>query len=261
MKKWFFLTLFLGLTLALAWQLSRQILPTTPKAITITVSAAISLKTALQTIQPLYQRQTPNIQIAYNFGGSGALQRQIEQGAPADIFISAAAKQMNALQAQNLILPATRHNLLTNQLVLIVPRNASGIQGFNQLTDPSVKRIAIGEPRSVPAGQYAQEVFQKLGIWEQIKPKSILANNVRQVLAAVASGNADAGVVYKTDTIGTPQVKVVTIADANLHSPIVYPIAVLKSSQQPLAAQAFIQYLVSQEARTVFEKDGFAIAK
>ena len=223
------------------------------------VSAAASLRESLQEIQLLYPQNKQNINLSHNFGASGALQQQIENGAPADVFISAGKKQMDVLQEKGLILSDTRRNLLTNRLVLIVPINSSEVSNFRQLTNAKVKRIAVGEPRSVPAGQYAEQVFINLGILQQIKPKFVLGNNVRQVLAAVESGNVDAGVVYATDARTSQQVKQVATAAENLHSPIVYPVAVLKNSKNISAAKEYIQFLFSNQARTLFQKYGFGI--
>lgn len=226
------------------------------------VSAATSLKEALEETKQAYQRVKPTVTVRYNLGASGALQQQIENGAPTDIFISAAAKQMDALQQKNLLLPNTRRNLLTNSLVLIVPSNSTaGITSFGNLTGANVKRIAVGEPRSVPAGQYTEQVFQKLGILQQLKPKFVYGNNVRNILAAVESGNADAGVVYATDARTSNRVKVVATAPQNLHSPIVYPVAVLKSSKNATAARDYLQFLTSNTARSIFQKYGFGIAR
>lgn len=229
---------------------------------TLLVSAAASLQDALKEIQPLFQQTQSNVKVNYNFGASGALQQQIEQGAPADVFFSAATKQMNALQDKNLILSDTRRNLLTNSLVLVVSNNSDlEIDNFEQLTNPNVKRIAVGEFRSVPVGQYSEELFQKLGVLAQIKPKLVFGNNVRNVLAAVESGNADAGIVYITDAKTSDKVRVVATAAENLHSPIVYPIAIISSSKNPDAAKEYIQFLTDKQARSVFEKYGFGIAK
>lgn len=225
---------------------------------TILVSAAASLKEALEEVKPLYKQTRPNVNITYNFGASGALQQQIENGAPADIFISAAKKQMDALQSKRLILTDTRSNLLTNKLVLIVPKNSSGLTSFRQLTSSKVKKIAVGEPRSVPAGQYAEEVFKKLGIWQQIKPKLVLGNNVRQVLSFVESGNADAGIVYATDAKISKQIKQVATAPADSHSPIIYPVAVLKSSKNAAVAREYVQFLAGNRAGAIFQKYGFS---
>lgn len=195
--------------------------------------------------------------ITYNFGASGALQQQIENGAPVDIFISAAKKQMDALESKNLLIKETRHNLLTNQLVLIVPKSSMGINNFRQLTGSNVKKIALGEPKSVPVGQYAEEVFKKLGVLEQVKAKFVLGNNVRQVLAAVEAGNVDAGIVYLTDAKTSNLIKVV--ATENLHSPIVYPIAILKESKNLDKAKEYLQFLDSKKAKAIFKKYGFGI--
>jgi molybdate transport system substrate-binding protein len=224
------------------------------------ISAAASLKDVLNKLEPLFEQRDRSIEAAYNFASSGALQQQIEQGAPADIMISAASKQMDALEKKGLILQETRRNLLTNRLVLIVPnRSELGIVGFQQLAEDRVKRIAIAEPNSVPAGQYAQELFRNLGILATLQPKFVLGNSVRNVLAAVESGNADAGVVYATDAKLSQQVKAVATASPKLHAPIVYPIAVLKRSQQPMAARAYAKFLQSDQAIAVFKQYGFGV--
>jgi len=227
----------------------------------LTVSAAISLSNTLKEIKSLYQHSKPSVNINYNFGASGALEQQIEQGAPVDVFFSAATKQMDALQQKNLIVPGTRRNLLTNSLVLITPSNSITLSNFKDLTGSQVKKIAVGEPHSVPAGQYAQEVLTNLKIFDQIKPKLVYANNVRQVLTFVETGNADAGIVYATDAKQSKSVRVVATAPTSaLHSPIVYPIAVLKDSKDINAAKEFVQFLFSTQARAVFEENGFGIA-
>jgi molybdate transport system substrate-binding protein len=223
------------------------------------ISAAASLKEALEEIKPLYQQSKPNVNINYNFGSSGALQQQIEQGAPADIFISAAKKQVDALEQKGLLVAGTRNIIAKNRLVLVVPKNVVGITSFYSLKDAKVKKIAIGEPRSVPAGQYAQQVLEKLKIWSEIKSKLVFANNVRQVLASVESGNADAGLVYITDAKISDKVKVVVTADEKYHSPIIYPLAVVKRSKNVDAAKEFSQFLSSNQANTVFKKYGFIL--
>lgn len=227
----------------------------------ILVSAAASLKEALSEIKPLYQQSKPNVNITYNFGASGALQQQIEQGAPADIFISAGKKQVDALEQKGLLVPGTRTNLANNRLVLIVPKNVVGVSSFYNLTDAKIKKIAIGEPRSVPAGQYGEQVLKKLGIFNKVKSKLVLANNVRQVLAVVESGNADAGLVYATDAKISDKVKVVVAADDKYHSPIVYPMAVIKRSKNVAAAKEFVQFLSGSQAKAVLKKSGFIVAK
>ncbi len=225
----------------------------------ILVSAAASLKDALEEIKPLYQKSKSNVNITYNFGASGALQQQIEQGAPADIFISAGKKQVDALEQKGLLLAGTRTNLANNRLVLVVAQDVVGINSFYDLTDAKIKKIAIGEPRSVPAGQYGEQVLKKLQLYDRLKPKLVFANNVRQVLAAVETGNAEAGLVYATDAKISNKVKVVVAADDKFHSPIVYPIAVVKSSKNPTAAKEFVQFLSGPQAKDILKKYGFIV--
>ncbi len=256
---------FLGI--AIAGLLLAIILPlVTPSRVVaqsnnILVSAAASLKDALEEIKPLYQQSKSNVNITYNFGASGALQQQIEQGAPADIFISAGKKQVDALEQKGLLLAGTRTNLANNRLVLVVAQDVVGITSFYNLTDAKIKKIAIGEPRSVPAGQYGEQVLKKLQLYDRLKPKLVFANNVRQVLAAVETGNAEAGLVYATDAKISNKVKVVVAADDKFHSPIVYPIAVVKSSKNPTAAKEFVQFLSGPQAKDILKKYGFIVPK
>ncbi len=226
---------------------------------TLLVSAAASLKDALEEIKPLYQQSKSDTKINYNFGASGALQQQIEQGAPADIFISAAKKQVDALEEKGLLLPGSRTNLANNSLVLIVAQDVVGISSFYNLTDSKIKKIAIGEPRSVPAGQYGEQALKNLKLYDQVKSKLVFANNVRQVLAAVESGNAQAGIVYATDAKISNKVKVVITADKKFHSPIIYPVAVIKGSKNIPAAKEFVQFLSGSQAKTVLRKYGFIV--
>ncbi len=229
---------------------------------TLLISAAASLKESLLEIKPLFEQRHKNVSINHNFGASGALEQQIENGAPADVFVSAGKKQMDALQQKDLIITNSNRNLLTNTLVLIVPKNSnSNITNFQQLANSNVKKIAVGEPKSVPVGQYTEEVFQNLKISQQVQPKLVLGNNVRNVLSVVESGNVDAGIVYSTDAQVSNQVKIAAVAPENLHSPIVYPIAVLKNSKNSQAALDYEQFLASDAARNIFKKHGFAIAK
>lgn len=229
---------------------------------TLLVAAAASLQDALEQLDPLFESTHSGITVNYNFAASGPLQQQIEQGAPVDLFISAAARQMDALQEKNLIVTDTRRNLLTNSLVLVVPRNSTlELTGFRELTNANVRRISIGEPRSVPAGQYAEEVFRNLGIWEQLQSKFVFGNSVRNVLGTVESGNADAGVVYATDAKVSDRVTQVATAPENLHSPIVYPMAVIAASQNQQAARTYAEFLASQPVQAAFGEYGFGIAQ
>ncbi|BBD67336.1 molybdenum ABC transporter periplasmic molybdate-binding protein [Nostoc commune NIES-4072] len=248
-----------GLLLAIGLPLVTPSSVVAQSSTNITVSAASSLKDALEEIKPLYQQSKSNINISYNFGASGALQQQIEQGAPADIFISAGQKQVDALEQKGLLLPGSRTNLANNSLVLIVAQDVVGISSFSNLISSRINKIAIGEPRSVPAGQYGEEVLKNLKLYDQLKSKFVFGNNVRQVLAAVESGNAQAGIVYATDAKTSNKVKVVVTADEKLHSPIVYPVVVIKSSKNISAAKQFVQFLSGSQAKTVLRKYGFIV--
>lgn len=221
------------------------------------VSAAASLKDAMEAIKPLYQTENSEVKIIYNLASSGSLQQQIEQGAPVDVFISAAPKQMNALEEKGLLLEGTRTDLLKNKIVLIVPKNDTSIQSFKDLSGDQVEKFAMGEPESVPAGKYAREVLTAQGLFDSLQPKIVYAKDVRQVLNYVATGNTNAGIVYSSDAQVSDQIKIVETAPEASHSPVIYPVAVLKESKQPEAAQAFVQFLSSQTAQPVFEQFGF----
>jgi molybdate transport system substrate-binding protein len=223
------------------------------------VSTAASLKEAMQDIKTNYQQVRPGVTINYNFGASGTLLRQIQQGAPADIFISAAKKQVDILEQSGKLVAGTRGILARNRLVLIVPRSNVGTSSFFHLTRDNIRKIAIGEPRSVPAGQYSEQVLRKLGIYEKVKSKLVYANNVRQVLASVETANADAGLVYRTDADISNKVKTVVAADEKYHSAIIYPMAILKQSKNVAAAREFFQYLSSEPARAILKKYGFIL--
>jgi molybdate transport system substrate-binding protein len=223
----------------------------------IVVSAAISLRDALKDVAQLYRTENPNVAVSFNLAGSGTLQRQIEQGAPVDVFISASPDEMNALDSKGLLLPGTRKNLLANRLVLIVPAASTGIASFQDLARPEVKAIAIGDPQTVPAGKYAQEVLAHLGLYDRLKSELVLASDVRQVLAYVSTGNADAGIVYATDAPVSRQVKIASTAPPGSHSPVIYPVAVVKSSNSPEAARQFEAFLQSPRAQTIFQNHGF----
>ena len=250
-----------ALALLISWNLFQSVPPGTAQQQTsLTVSAAISLSQALQELKIVYQSSNSNVIITYNFGASGALGQQIQQGAPVDVFFSAATKQMNDLQQANLLLNDTRRKLLTNRLVLITPKNGVVLSDFKQLIDARIQKIALGEPKSVPVGQYAQEMLTKIGLWQQLQPKLVLGNNVRQVLTFVESGNVDAGIVYTTDAKASDKVTVRLTAAENLHSPIVYPLAVIRNTRNPAAAKAFVEFLAGDRAKIVFQKYGFGIA-
>jgi molybdate transport system substrate-binding protein len=227
----------------------------------LTLSAAISLKDALDKVAEAYRADRPDTVIHFNLGASGTLQRQIEQGAPVDIFISASEDQMNSLEAKGLLLPGTRKDLVRNTVVLIVPKGKTGISSFPDLARPEVKVIAVGEPQTVPAGKYAQEVLTHFHLYDQLKPKFVLGNDVRQVLTYVSTANADAGIVYATDAMTSQDVTVVATAPEDSHSPVIYPVAILKSSKQVDESKRFLDFLEGTKAQAIFEKYGFASAE
>ena len=232
-----------------------------PQPVNLTISAAASLQNVMDKIAKKYQDKQPNITINYHFNASGALAQQIEQGAPVDIFISAAPKQMNALEIKGLLLTDTRQEFLKNQVVLIAPKDGNNISNFKDLSDDRFKKIVIGKPESVPVGEYSKEVLTSLKLYDKLKDKLVFAKDVRQVLSYVETGNVDAGIVYQTDAKLSDKIKVIATAPETSHSPIIYPIAVLKDSKSTEAAKMFVQFLFSDEAKVVFEKYGFTMVK
>ena len=225
---------------------------------TLTISAAASLKEVMTDIKSEYEKTYPSDKIIFNFGGSGALQKQIENGAPVDIFISAATKQMNELVNKNLILPNSNFILLENSIVLIKPKNSKlKVSSFNDLIKPEVKKIAIGEISSVPVGQYSMEIFNNLKINEKVSNKLIYGKDVLSVLSWVESDNVDLGIVYKTDAISSTKVIIIANAPANSHKPVEYPIGIVKDSKNIAKSQQFIKFLKSNKAKALFKKYGF----
>ena len=222
------------------------------------VFAAISLTDALNEIAPLYRRASGDT-LSFNFAGSNDLARQIDAGAPADLFFSADEAKMDFLAKKDRLLPGTRRSLLGNTLVIIVPKSASFvISSPTQLADDSIiKRLALANPDAVPAGIYAKEYLTKIGIWDRVSPKVIPTENVRACLAAVESTDADAGIVYKTDAMISKQAKIeyeIPVADGPRIS---YPLAVTKDSSRADGAKKLAAFLASPEAAKIFEKHGF----
>lgn len=222
----------------------------------ITISAAASLKDALNELKPKYEQKN-NVKLTLNFGSSGTLQKQIEQGASVDIFISAGMKQMDDLNAKNLIDKDTKKNLLKNKLVLIVSNDYKDkIKSINDVINNDVK-ISVGEPASVPAGQYAKETLTNLNQWDKISSKIVYGKDVTQVATYVEKGEAAAGIVYNSDTISLKNCSIVQIFDEKLHKPILYPEAVISSSKNKDEAKKFLEYLNSEDAKATFKKYGF----
>ncbi len=227
--------------------------------VTLLVSAAASLTDAMADIEKAYQEEHSNVSFDFNLGSSGSLQQQIEQGAPADVFISAAKGKMDPLEEKDLIVKETRKDVVKNTLVLVVGKDNDTIKSFEDLEKARV--IAMGEPDSVPAGKYASETLTNLNLLDKLKDKMVYAKDVRQVLAYVESGDAEAGLVYQTDANISDKVKVAAVADGSLHSPLVYPVAVIKDSENQEEAKAFVDFLSSEKAAVIFEKHGFTMVK
>lgn len=226
----------------------------------LTVSAAASLQDAMKAIKPLYETAYPDREIIYNFASSGSLQRQIEQGAPVDVFISAAIDKMDALEEKDLIITETRRDLLKNQMVLVTEKGNKTnlkITDFKDLNTDQVNLIALGEPESVPAGRYAQEVLVSLNIADKVNSKAVYGKDVRQVLNYVATGNVEAGIVYRTDAQVSDNVEIIAIAPEDSHSPVIYPVAVIKDSDTPEIGKELIEFFNTDEAQAVFEEYGF----
>ena len=226
------------------------------EAVELNISAAASLKEAMAKIEEEYKKVNENVTLVVNYGASGSLQQQIEQGAPCDVFISAGQKQMKALDEASLLLEGTYKDLLENDLVLIAPKD-SDVSNLDDLITNKVKHIAVGEPSSVPAGKYADEVLVNLDLKDKIKDKLVFAKDVKEVLAWTQSGNAEVGFVYYSDTINTDNVKIVETTPSTSHSAIVYPIAVIKESKKPEAAKEFEDFLLSTVGQAILKDFGY----
>ena len=228
------------------------------KPVELHVSAAASLTNAMNELAELYAKDNPNVKIIFNFGSSGALQQAIENGGETDLFFSAAQKQMNALDEKGELAEGTRKDLLRNEVVLIVPIDSDkNISDFNDAATAKVERIALGEPKGVPVGQYSEEIFSALNILDAVKAKAVYGSDVRQVLAWTESGEVDCGVVYATDAAISDKVKVICAAPDGTHKPVIYPAAAIKSSKNLDAAKKFLDFTGSDAAKKVFVKYGF----
>lgn len=223
----------------------------------ITISAAASLTDAMNDIAALFIEENPNVQVDYNFGGSGALKQQILQGAPVDLFFSASESDFQEVVDEGYMGEANTLDLLVNELVLIVPKGEDTVTSFDNLS--RAKRIAIGNPDSVPAGAYSVEAFETMGIREELEDLFVFAEDVRAVLTYVETGNIDAGTVYKTDAMTSEKIEIVDVAPADSHTPIVYPVGLMNRADHAEAAKTFYEYLQTDAALKVFENYGFSI--
>jgi molybdate transport system substrate-binding protein len=229
----------------------------------IMVSAAISLKNAFEEIGRSFERTNRDVRVVFNFGPSGGLLRQIEAGAPVDVFASASREEMEEVERKGMVLPRSRVNFAANTPVLIVPLRTGRVRitSFADLKNAAVKRIAIGNPKTVPAGRYAEEVLRHYGLLPSINEKLVFAENVRQVLDYTARGEVDAGVVYKTDALLRPsEVTIVAEAPPDTHEPTVYPIAAIKGTRNEAEAGTFIQTVTSPAGKKILRRYGFRTA-
>jgi molybdate transport system substrate-binding protein len=221
----------------------------------VTVSAAISLTEALEEAAAAY-RVAGGSPVVFNFGGSNALARQIVNGAPVDVFISADEAQMEVVEKADLVVAGTRVPVVANRLVLVVD-SRSRVKAVTDLGGAEIRRIAIGDPVAVPAGVYARQYLEQVNQWTRLQPKVVPVANVRAALTAVQNGSADAAFVYATDARIAPALRVVATITGPQAPRIVYPAAVVKTSRQPQAAAKFLEFLRTRPALAIFEKHGF----
>jgi molybdate transport system substrate-binding protein len=229
---------------------------TNHQVVELTISAAASLQDALNDITTTFEEEHPNVKINYNFGASGSLQQQISQGAPVDLFFSAAEDKFDLLVEDGLIKEEQGIDLVENEIVLVVPKDSTQeISTFEDLT--KAEKISIGIPETVPAGKYAKETLDRLQVWSAVEGKMVYAKDVRQVLTYVETGNVDAGIVYKTDALISPKVEVIATADESTHAPIIYPVGIIKNSSHKDEAELFYEYLQNDTSLNTLEKYGF----
>ncbi|WP_233505376.1 molybdate ABC transporter substrate-binding protein [Sporosarcina sp. BI001-red] len=222
------------------------------------ISAAASLTDSLDDFKKTYEKEHENVELTFMYGGSGKLATSIENGAPADVFLSASKKDMDTLEGKDLLDVSTRTDFTKNVLVLIANQDSnSAINSFEDIDPATVRHFVIGEPESVPVGRYTKEVFEHLKLWQPMQDKLVLASDVRQVLTQVELGNADYGVVYSSDAFISDKVKVLAESDPSWHEPIVYPGAVLKESKHAHEAQQFLDALLDEQGQETLAKYGF----
>ena len=238
------------LALAAGLVLAGQARPTEP----ITVSAAVSLTEALQSIATAYGAAGGG-RVSFNFAGSNVLSRQIVNGAPVDVFISADTAQMAVVEKAGMVAPGSLVNLLGNQLAIVVHRDRAGEVDVAALA--KMQRVAVGDPDAVPAGVYARQYLERVGLWKTLQPRLLPAGSVRAALAAVENGSAEAGIVYVTDARSSRNVRVTAVIAGPEAPAIVYPACVVSSSKRKDAAAAFLSFLQTPAAGEIFRKHGF----
>lgn len=222
------------------------------------ISAAASLTDALEELKATYEDEHEGVKLTYNFGSSGKLATNIENGAPSDVFLSASTKDMDELSDKELIVENSRVDFTSNVLVLIANKDSdSTVDSFETIDPADIQHFAVGEPETVPVGRYTKETFEHLNLWDALQDKLVLGSDVRQVLTYVEMGNADYGVVYSSDAFISDDVKVLAESDPEWHAPIVYPGAVVATSKHQEAAQEYLDFLTSDKGREALQKFGF----
>ncbi|WP_374438115.1 molybdate ABC transporter substrate-binding protein [Inhella sp.] len=231
------------------------LLPLSVQAQELTVSAAASLADAFKALAPGFEAAHPGAKLRFNFAASGQLLQQIAQGAPVDVFASADEATMDRAAEQKLIAAPSRRTFARNELVLVTPPDGT-LASLADLSQPGVKRIAVGKPATVPVGRYTQQALESVRLWQALQPKLVPADNVRQVLDYVARAEVEAGFVYRSDAqLAKDRVRVVMTLGG--HEPVRYPVAVVSDSRQPALAQAFIDYLLGKPAQALLQQQGF----
>ncbi|UOQ44716.1 molybdate ABC transporter substrate-binding protein [Halobacillus salinarum] len=224
----------------------------------LTISAAASLTDAVKDLKDQYEKKHPNVSIQLNLASSGKLAQQIQQGAPADVYLSANQRWMDTLEDDDKIDPDSRFNFTKNTIVLIgLKNNSTNVKSFQDLKPEASVQLAVGDPDSVPAGKYTKETLQTIQKWDKLKEQFVYGSDVRQVLAYVESGNAKLGFVYGSDAKISDKVKVMDQAEDSWHSPIIYPAAIVKDSKAKKEAQSFLDYLKTDAAQETLQKYGF----
>ena len=225
---------------------------------TITVSAAASLTNAFTDIAAQFEKENPGAKISLNFGSSGNLRMQIEGGAPVDVFASADEKQMNLLNNKSLIDNSSRKDFTSNSLVLIIPANSTlNITNITDLTNPNVKLIGIGNPDTVPVGNYTKTALTEAGLWSQLENKMVPGEDVKAVLTYVEGNNVDAGFVYQTDAKSAKPGTIKVVANVSVSTPVSYPIAVVSASTHKETAQKFLDFVTGTEGQEIMKEYGF----
>lgn len=227
----------------------------------IVVSAGVSVQKPMTEIASQYRRRYPAVKLQLKFGVTVIMQQQVEKGEPIDVIVTTSQKSMNELQAEGLIVPSTRAILARNRMALIVPlKSRVTVRSFADLGKPEVKSLAIAAPQTVAAGQYARQILNNLGLWKNVRPKIVQTKDVDGAVGQIEQGRADAAIVYRTNAIGNPRVRLVAVAPANLHTPIIYSLAVTSASKQQSEARRFATYLTSNPAQKVLQRYGLGTA-